>query len=126
MEAAAPCLLSVAAAVAVACATGAPAARQPAEPTAASEPCAPEECGPTPPTSPWLCADGQVTGVTGRCLRDDGGRCRWEIRECRDLVSCGGAGGFGCPAGFQCLDDPRDDCDPSERGSICDGLCARR
>lgn len=121
-----PRLFSAAAVIAVACASGAPAVRSQAEPTAVSEPCAPDECGPTPPTSPWLCADGQVAGVTGLCLRGDGRRCRWEIHECRELVPCGGVSGAVCPQGFQCLDDPRDDCDPSERGSICGGLCARR
>ncbi len=121
-----PRFFCAALALALACAFGGP-PRPPAEPppNATAEPCEPQDCGPAPVTSPWLCADGTVSGATGRCLRDDRGSCRWEKHACAELVPCGLAG-VSCPAGYQCLDDPRDDCDPSERGSSCPGLCARR
>ncbi|KAH6878432.1 hypothetical protein BKA58DRAFT_95623 [Alternaria rosae] len=38
---------------------------------------------------------------------------------------CGGFAGFECDTPGQiCVDDPRDDCDPSNGGSDCGGLCA--
>lgn len=36
---------------------------------------------------------------------------------------CGGIGGFPCPAGFQCEDDPSDQCDPKAGGRDCGGIC---
>jgi hypothetical protein len=38
---------------------------------------------------------------------------------------CGGFAGFECDiSGQVCVDDPRDDCDPLNGGSDCEGLCA--
>jgi hypothetical protein len=39
---------------------------------------------------------------------------------------CGGIAGIPCPAGFTCVDDPRDDCDPEAGGADCIGICVRR
>lgn len=36
---------------------------------------------------------------------------------------CGGIAGFGCPAGFECKDDPSDSCDPANGGADCGGIC---
>ena len=36
---------------------------------------------------------------------------------------CGGLAGFPCPAGFVCVDDPRDSCDPATGGADCSGIC---
>jgi hypothetical protein len=36
---------------------------------------------------------------------------------------CGGIAGIHCPAGFTCLDDPSDSCDPLQGGRDCSGLC---
>ena len=36
---------------------------------------------------------------------------------------CGGIGGFGCPDGKVCVDDPHDDCDPNAGGADCGGVC---
>ncbi|MFO0587881.1 MAG: hypothetical protein U0441_10095 [Polyangiaceae bacterium] len=36
---------------------------------------------------------------------------------------CGGFGGFACPAGLTCIDDPRDSCDPDKGGADCSGIC---
>ncbi len=119
-----PRLFQVALALSLAC-SGAPArpGARDAEPTA---PCEPEDCGPAPVTSPWLCADGKANGPTGRCLRNPGGSCRWEMHTCSEMMRCGGVSALACPDGHRCVDDPRDECDPSEQGSICPGLCVRK
>ena len=39
------------------------------------------------------------------------------------LIFCGGIAGFPCPSGFECVDDPRDDCDPCSGGADCGGIC---
>ena len=36
---------------------------------------------------------------------------------------CGGIAGIPCPAGFVCVDDPRDSCDPMTGGADCGGIC---
>jgi hypothetical protein len=36
---------------------------------------------------------------------------------------CGGFGGFPCPDGQECIDDPSDDCDPQNGGADCGGIC---
>ena len=36
---------------------------------------------------------------------------------------CGGIQGSLCPEGFTCVDDPRDDCDPTAEGADCGGIC---
>jgi hypothetical protein len=48
------------------------------------------------------------------------------LASCTDdppLQPCGGIAGFPCPTGQVCVDDPRDDCDPTKGGSDCIGLC---
>ena len=84
--------------------------------------CAPQECGPVPALPGWVCQDGTLGGPTGRCLRGSGGRCAWEIRECAAKL-CGGIANLPCPGGFECVDDPRDDCDPRSGGADCSGFC---
>jgi hypothetical protein len=45
--------------------------------------CEPRECGRAPDDEALLCrATGMPTGPTGRCLRDEAGRCAWEIATC--------------------------------------------
>jgi hypothetical protein len=39
---------------------------------------------------------------------------------------CGGIGGFDCPAGYDCVDDKHDNCDPKKGGVDCGGICVRR
>jgi len=36
---------------------------------------------------------------------------------------CGGIAGFPCPGAGDCVDDPRDDCDPERGGADCGGIC---
>ncbi|HEX2573803.1 MAG TPA: hypothetical protein VH877_29910, partial [Polyangia bacterium] len=49
----------------------------------------------------------------------------WDARACRcvENPSCGGWAGRPCPSGYQCVDDPRDPCDPRYHGGHCNGLC---
>ena len=41
------------------------------------------------------------------------------------LIQCGGFAGLPCPTGFQCVDDPRDDCSPCKGGADCGGICVQ-
>ncbi len=36
---------------------------------------------------------------------------------------CGGIAAIQCPEGFTCVDDPKDDCDPTRSGADCGGIC---
>lgn len=38
---------------------------------------------------------------------------------------CGGIAGFPCPAGKTCVDDPSDNCDPTQGGADCSGICVK-
>src|SRR5262245_46865435 len=38
---------------------------------------------------------------------------------------CGGITGKPCPDGYECVDDPGDDCDPEAGGADCGGICVR-
>ena len=37
--------------------------------------------------------------------------------------SCGGFTGKLCPEGYECVDNPKDTCDPKKGGADCSGLC---
>jgi hypothetical protein len=39
--------------------------------------------------------------------------------------TCGGIANLPCPDGFECVDDPRDDCDPAAGGADCGGVCRK-
>jgi hypothetical protein len=39
------------------------------------------------------------------------------------LLICGGLAGMVCPAGYECVDDPTDTCDPEQGGADCLGQC---
>jgi hypothetical protein len=41
----------------------------------------------------------------------------------RDSIACGGLRGVQCPSGLRCVDDPSDDCDPTNGGADCLGVC---
>ncbi len=38
---------------------------------------------------------------------------------------CGGIAGFPCPDGMKCVDDPSDNCDPTQGGADCPGICVK-
>jgi len=68
-----------------------------------------------PPTNPCaavLCMAGS------ECVVVDG------HAECKPLF-CGGIAGIPCPdgLGLECIDDPKDDCDPANGGADCGGVC---
>jgi hypothetical protein len=41
----------------------------------------------------------------------------------RSFAVCGGFAGIKCNAGFRCIDDPSDSCDPKQGGADCSGIC---
>jgi hypothetical protein len=45
--------------------------------------------------------------------------------ECKksEPQACGGITGIPCPEGQTCVDDPKDDCDPTRGGADCPGIC---
>jgi hypothetical protein len=46
--------------------------------------------------------------------------------DCTDRIeplSCGGLAGLECSGDRICVDDPRDDCDPTHGGADCPGVC---
>lgn len=42
------------------------------------------------------------------------------------LLSCGGITGKQCPSDLICVDDPKDDCDPTRGGADCSGICVAK
>jgi len=40
-----------------------------------------------------------------------------------DAIACGGFAGLMCPGSGECVDDPRDSCDPATGGADCGGYC---
>lgn len=65
--------------------------------------------------------EGPPIGPPGECdaLEDcpPGADCGCEPVRCAGLL------GLSCPLGQDCVDDPRDDCDPRLGGADCWGLC---
>lgn len=45
------------------------------------------------------------------------------LGECREYTSCGGFVGNTCQSDMECIDDWRDDCDPSVGDADCMGIC---
>jgi hypothetical protein len=82
----------------------------------------PSSC-PVPAVACKLCPDG----VNFSCPEPvcQAGRCGVTFSECpkEELTFCGGIAGFPCPSGFECVDDPRDDCSPCRGGADCGGIC---
>ena len=58
------------------------------------------------------CVAEQETDVSGYALNAAG-------------AFCGGIAGIPCPAGYECVDDPGDGCDPAAGGADCGGVCQR-
>jgi hypothetical protein len=78
---------------------------------------------PVPLIACRLCPDGvNFSCPEAQC---DNGRCGVEFGACPEsgLIFCGGIAGFPCPSGFECVDDPRDDCSPCRGGADCGGIC---
>jgi hypothetical protein len=73
----------------------------------------PAVCRECPDGVSFSCAEGVCTN----------GRCGVRFPPCPGLVQCGGIAGIPCPSGFECVDDPRDDCSPCRGGADCGGIC---
>ena len=66
--------------------------------------------------------DGQTYG--NACLAAAVGVSVASQGECAPKPAfCGGFGGFPCPKGQTCIDDPSDECDPKNGGADCGGIC---
>lgn len=68
-------------------------------------------------------------GVTydNSCLANAAGTSVISEGACEpQAATCGGFAGTACPEGFECVDDPSDDCDPNNGGADCMGLCEER
>jgi hypothetical protein len=68
-----------------------------------------------------LCPDGKNASCPESVCQS--GQCSIRWTPCPGLVQCGGFAGLPCPAGFECVDDPRDDCSPCRGGADCGGIC---
>ena len=55
--------------------------------------CPTSDCGPALGLANFECADGSMSGPTGRCLRHADGSCGWEVLSCPP--GSGGSGGSG-------------------------------
>jgi hypothetical protein len=67
-----------------------------------------------------VCADGSTSCPISRC---DAARCSVEFKPCSEAPACGGVSGIACAAGYECIDDPTDDCLPEPDGADCKGIC---
>ncbi len=65
-----------------------------------------------------------VIGLSG-CEDEDGGETG-ETPSQAEGQACGGLTGAACPVGFECVDDPSDDCDPQRGGADCIGICVKQ
>lgn len=48
-----------------------------------------------------------------------------EIEDEQGARPCGGIAGLACAPGYECVDDPKDDCDPGRGGQDCSGTCMK-
>jgi hypothetical protein len=74
----------------------------------------------------WVLALGAVLGValSGPKSPRSAHAVETAVRRVQGQP-CGGLAGSPCPEGYTCVDDPRDDCDPTRNGADCIGWCMR-
>ncbi len=71
--------------------------------------CRTSDCGPPIQGARMMCEDGSYSGPTGRCVFQEAGTCRWEVRSCPQATDCrqnGCASGTNCQlcwASWQCV-----------------------
>lgn len=90
--------------------------------------CQPEATGdcetdgdcPALPAVCHICADGSASCPSSRC---DAGKCTVDTSPCPEPSACGGVAELPCADGFQCVDNPADDCAPERGGADCGGIC---
>lgn len=69
--------------------------------------CSVDKCGPTLGIANQKCADGSMSGPTGRCLERTDGTCGWEVRQCPDTLTCQASDCAGMPVpAIACADGP--------------------
>lgn len=80
-------------------------------------------------TRPELCPDvfEPVCGCDGEtyanaCSAAAAGASVHSLGVCPD-VTCGGIAGVACPGLGSCMDEPNDECDPTQGGADCVGRC---
>lgn len=90
-------------------------------------------CQPT--TKPECASNDECPQLRARCSAcpDDtaacpesicaNGQCTVVFPTCPQAPACGGIAGTACKPGYECVDDPSDNCDPKNGGADCGGLC---
>ncbi len=66
------------------------------------------------------CPDGTLVCPHSACTN---GQCSVTMEACPRPKVCGGIAGFPCEVGYECVDEPNDDCDPARGGADCGGIC---
>jgi eight-cysteine-cluster-containing protein len=66
---------------------------------------------------------GEVVGGSGGAIAGGAGGTGVGGAEPPPPAFCGGFAGIPCERGFDCVDDPNDDCDPANGGADCGGIC---
>ena len=85
-------------------------------------------------SSTQCCGEATCDGASQTCVCLVQAACapgyRWDAATCQCVPAdnatgrfCGGIAAVPCPAGYTCVDDPRDDCDPQQGGADCPGIC---
>lgn len=69
-------------------------------------------------------------GLTGTTKPGEGKRVDYPPKgssyyDQKPKQMCGGIAGFPCPDGMKCVDDPTDNCDPTQGGADCAGICVK-
>lgn len=83
-------------------------------------------CQPKPETCtveyiPICGCDGKTYGTP--CMAAQAGVSVKHDGPCTKM--CGGIANIQCPDGLNCVDDPDDDCNPTQGGADCSGICVK-
>ncbi len=67
--------------------------------------------------------DGKT--YSNKCEAAAAGMSINHVGECMppEPLACGGIAGIACPDDLTCIDDPDDNCDPTDGGADCPGIC---
>jgi hypothetical protein len=67
-----------------------------------------------------VCPDGTATCPKSICVN---GQCNVVVSMCPAPSQCGGIAEIPCQPGYECVDNPKDSCDPNSGGADCPGMC---
>jgi hypothetical protein len=67
-----------------------------------------------------LSLSAALLGATAHGSSEQTGASKHAARQ-----SCGGIAAIPCATGYECVDDPRDDCDPAHGDADCSGICIK-